>query len=87
MLFLPFTEQVIKRLQLKYGAKYQLNNVAISGTHTHGAPGGFNEYAMYDTPNLGFVKETFHALVSGIYDVSSIYQSKLHFGTLFLLDE
>lgn len=51
---------------------YQMDNVALSGTHTHATPGGFNEYTMYDIPNLGFVKETHRALVSGIFNVSFI---------------
>lgn len=49
-----------------------MDNVALSGTHTHAAPGGFNEYTMYDIPNLGFVKETHRALISGIFNVSFV---------------
>lgn len=63
-------KQVIRRLQLKFGNTYRLDNVAISGTHTHGSPGGFNEYTLYDAPTLGFVGETHRALISGIVDVS-----------------
>lgn len=49
-----------------------MDNVALSGTHTHAAPGGFNEYTMYDIPNLGFVKETHRALIDGIFIVSFV---------------
>lgn len=60
----------MKNLEKTYGSTYQMDNVALSGTHTHAAPGGFNEYTMYDIPNLGFVKETHRALIAGILDVS-----------------
>lgn len=60
----------MKHLEKTYGNTYHMDNVALSGTHTHAAPGGFNEYTMYDIPNLGFVKETHRALIAGILDVS-----------------
>lgn len=63
----------MKKLEKTYGNTYQMDNVALSGTHTHAAPGGFNEYTMYDIPNLGFVKETHRALISGICDVSVLF--------------
>lgn len=68
---------MVKNLEKTYGNTYQMDNVALSGTHTHAAPGGFNEYTMYDIPNLGFVKETHRALIAGILDVS--YCSSLLF--------
>jgi neutral ceramidase len=34
-------EEVVKRLQEKFGALYSSDNVLISGTHTHSAPGGY----------------------------------------------
>lgn len=70
-------------MKQKYGDLYEMSNVALSGTHTHGAPGGFNEYTMYDIPNLGFVKETHRALVSGIFNVSLINQNKAEYLALY----
>lgn len=65
----------MKQLEKTYGNTYQMDNVALSGTHTHAAPGGFNEYTMYDIPNLGFVKETHRALIAGILAVSYCFSS------------
>ncbi|XP_001658093.2 neutral ceramidase [Aedes aegypti] len=57
---------VIAVLQKKYGELYTMENVVISGSHTHGTPGGFLMYLLYDMTSLGFVSETFNALVRGI---------------------
>lgn len=60
----------MNKLQLKYGNLYNLDNVMISGTHTHGTPGGFMMHLLYDISTFGFVPETYRALVSGIFNVS-----------------
>lgn len=57
---------VLAVLQDKYGDLYSVGNVAISGSHTHSAPGGFLMYLLYDMTSLGFASETFNALVKGI---------------------
>ncbi|KFB39360.1 AGAP000973-PA-like protein [Anopheles sinensis] len=57
---------VLGVLQQKYGTLYTDANVVISGTHTHSTPGGFLMYLLYDLTSLGFVSETFGALVHGI---------------------
>lgn len=61
-----FYTQVLKNLEKKFGKMYTQQNVAISGTHTHSTPAGFLQYVLYDVTSLGFVKETFDALVDGI---------------------
>jgi neutral ceramidase len=43
-----------------------LENTSISGTHTHSAPGGFLQYALYQITSLGFSLETLDMLVEGI---------------------
>lgn len=35
-------------------------------THTHGGPAGYLQYLLYDVTGLGFVQQTFDALVDGI---------------------
>lgn len=45
---------------------YTMENVMISGTHTHSGPAGFLTYLLYDLTSLGFVASTKHALVRGI---------------------
>uniref|UniRef100_A0A182MZX1 Neutral ceramidase n=1 Tax=Anopheles dirus TaxID=7168 RepID=A0A182MZX1_9DIPT len=57
---------VLAVLQKKYGELYTHANVVISGSHTHSTPGGFLMYLLYDLTSLGFVPETFNALVHGI---------------------
>ncbi|CAG2240357.1 ASAH2 [Mytilus edulis] len=58
--------EIVKRLKSKYGNLYTERNLCISGTHTHSGPGGFHQYLLYDITSLGFVKESFDALVEGI---------------------
>ena len=61
------TFTVIDRLQAIYGPSlYSVDNVVLSGTHTHSGPAGYLQYLVYDITGLGFVKETFDALVGGI---------------------
>lgn len=48
---------------------YDFNNVVISGTHSHGTPGGFMMYLLYDLTTFGFVPESYRALALGIYKV------------------
>lgn len=68
---------VIKKLKERYGAMYTTENVIVSGTHTHSAPGGFLTHLLYDLSTLGFVSETFNAYVDGIYNVSLNYSFTL----------
>lgn len=46
-----------------------MDNVVISGTHTHSTPGGFMMSLLYDMTTFGFVGETYRALSDGIYNV------------------
>lgn len=64
--------QVVRKLQIKYGDIYSLDNVMISGTHTHGTPGGFMMHVLYDISTCGFVPETYGALVQGIFKVTKL---------------
>lgn len=45
---------------------YTVDNLSISGTHTHSGPAGFLQYVLFQATSLGFVKETFDAWVNGI---------------------
>ncbi|KAL3877147.1 hypothetical protein ACJMK2_034896 [Sinanodonta woodiana] len=65
--------EVVKLLKEKYGDLYNERNLCISGTHTHSGPGGFHQYILFDITSLGFVKESYEALVYGI--VESIRQA------------
>lgn len=43
-----------------------LENLVISGTHTHSAPGGFLQYALFQLTSLGYSHETMEAYVEGV---------------------
>lgn len=56
-------------VQALYGGLYCKDNVLLSGTHTHASPAGFLEYVLYSITSLGFVQQSFDALVDGITEV------------------
>lgn len=60
------TIKVLERLKARYGDLYTDKNVAISGIHTHAGPGGYLQYVVYIVTSLGFVRQSFDALVDGI---------------------
>ena len=58
--------EVIKRLKSQFQSLYDENNVLISGTHTHSAPGGFSSSQLYEYTTGGFDPHTFECIVSGM---------------------
>lgn len=58
-------------LQAMYGGLYSKDNVVLAGTHTHASPAGFLQYVLYSVTSLGFVRQSFDALVDGITEVGS----------------
>jgi len=59
--------QVIDALTAKFpDGRYGQDNVLLTGTHTHSAPGGFQQYVLYQVTSLGWVEETTSAQVAGI---------------------
>ena len=57
-------------MQERYGDLYTEDNVAISGTHTHSGPAGYLQYVLYQITSLGFVRQSWAALVDGAFQVS-----------------
>lgn len=45
---------------------YTEENVAISDIHTHAGPGGYLQYLVYSITSLGFVHQSFDAIVNAI---------------------
>uniref|UniRef100_A0A336ML87 Neutral ceramidase n=1 Tax=Culicoides sonorensis TaxID=179676 RepID=A0A336ML87_CULSO len=78
--------EVVKKLQSKFGNIYRMENIVLSGTHTHSAPGGFLTYLLYDLPSLGFVRETFNALINGICESISRAHSQMVQGKIFIAE-
>ena len=60
--------EVVKRLRLKFESLYGEDNLLISGTHTHSAPGGFSHSKLYEHVTGGFNPHTFECIVVGIVD-------------------
>lgn len=60
-------QNVVARLRARYGALYGDDNVLLSATHTHGGPGGYSHYALYNITTLGFSPQTFEIVTSGIF--------------------
>ncbi|KAM3963775.1 neutral ceramidase [Aphomia sociella] len=58
--------EVVNRLQEEYGDMYNIENVIITGTHTHSTPGGHLVDFLLDITIRGFSRETFNAYVDGI---------------------
>jgi hypothetical protein len=61
-----------------YGGLYTEKNVALSGTHTHAGPAGYLQYVVYDITSLGFIPQTFDALVDGVVLVRRDSVSKMN---------
>ncbi|XP_011067719.1 PREDICTED: neutral ceramidase isoform X2 [Acromyrmex echinatior] len=59
-------QEVLRKLKTQFGDMYTENNVMISSTHTHSAPGGFMLDMLFDLTTFGFIRESFDAVVNGI---------------------
>lgn len=46
--------------------EFDENNVMLSATHTHSAPGGYSHYMMYNLNSYGFVEDVFEYYVKNI---------------------
>ncbi|RZS15747.1 hypothetical protein BHM03_00047622 [Ensete ventricosum] len=68
----------------RYGNMYNEKNVAISGIHTHGGPGGYLQYVVYIITSLGFVRQSFDAIVDGIEQSIIEAHENLRPGSIFV---
>ncbi|KAL3518113.1 hypothetical protein ACH5RR_020702 [Cinchona calisaya] len=78
------TIKVLERLKARYGDLYTEKNVAISGIHTHAGPGGYLQYVVYIVTSLGFVRQSFDALVDGIEQSIVQAHENLRPGSIFV---
>src|ERR1043165_400198 len=53
MIFRAVQEAVLAKLKPRYGDLYTRENVLLSATHTHAAPGGFSHNLAYNLSILG----------------------------------
>ncbi|XP_016512699.2 neutral ceramidase 2-like [Nicotiana tabacum] len=78
------TIKVLERLKLRYGNLYSEENIAISGTHTHAGPGGYLQYVTYTVTSLGFVPQSFEAIVTAIEHSIVQAHDNLKPGSIFI---
>jgi neutral ceramidase len=59
--------RVVDALNAHYGEGiFTIDNICISGTHTHSGPAGFLQYLLFQITSWGFVPQTFDSWVEGI---------------------
>lgn len=68
----------------RYGNLYNEENVAISGIHTHAGPGGYLQYVVYSVTSLGFVQQSFDAIVTAIEQSIVQAHENLKPGSIFI---
>ena len=51
----------------------------LSATHTHSGPAGYMQYALFQATSLGFINQTFNALVDGIAKVSGFINTYMFY--------
>lgn len=73
---------VFEKLKALYEGLYTEQNVAISGIHTHSGPGGYLQFVLYDITSLGFVPQSYDALVYGILESIDRAHNSLKSGSL-----
>ncbi|KAG9040690.1 hypothetical protein FS842_002890 [Serendipita sp. 407] len=77
---------IVAKLSQLYPGVYTDNNVGLVGTHQHAGVGGYLENLLPQLTSLGFVRETFDAIVTGtvkaVQDAhNSLATGSLEFGT------
>jgi len=65
---------------------YHVDNVIISGTHTHSGPGGYSNYFLYNETIGGFDQMSFDHIVKGIVEAirkahKNLGEGKIYFNT------
>ncbi|KAE8715582.1 Neutral ceramidase [Hibiscus syriacus] len=78
------TIKVLERLKTRFGDLYTQENLAISGTHTHAGPAGYLQYVVYSVTSLGFINQTFGAIVTAIEQSIVQAHNNLKPGSIFL---
>ncbi|RYZ52094.1 MAG: hypothetical protein EOP07_20155, partial [Proteobacteria bacterium] len=69
MLFQSIKLKVSERVAMnpELSKFYSAKNILLSATHTHGGPGGYSGYFLYDATIKGFIKDHHEMIVDGIY--------------------
>ncbi|KAJ7124486.1 Neutral/alkaline nonlysosomal ceramidase [Mycena epipterygia] len=75
---------ILAGLAAKYGSLYVGQNVAISSTHQHSGVGGYLENLLPQITSLGFVPQTYDAIVQGVLLAVDRAHNSLATGSLSL---
>lgn len=75
---------VMERLDDLYGGLFNEDNVMLSATHSHSAPGGYHTFWMYQAVTLGFINVTFDRYVDGIVESIQLAYDDLQPATAFI---
>jgi neutral ceramidase len=68
--------ELLKRLSRIAPDVFREDNLLISGTHTHSAPGGYTDYLLYEETGGGFDPHSFECVVHGMVTaVANAYAS------------
>ncbi|HEU0072856.1 MAG TPA: neutral/alkaline non-lysosomal ceramidase N-terminal domain-containing protein [Dehalococcoidia bacterium] len=84
MIFQAAQQEVVRRLQRAFPGFYSDQNVLLSATHTHSGPGGFSHYTLYNLSTLGFDKQNFETIVSGIFESIARAHANLEPGRIYI---
>lgn len=77
--------KVVERLAERVGVGiFTIENICISGTHTHSGPAGVLQYVLFQVTSLGFVDETFDAWVDAITNAIVMAYENSQPGKLFV---
>ncbi len=75
---------ILERLQDKLPGRYAHANVILTGTHTHGAPGGYHHHLSTSVLGGDFFIQAFDALVDGVSESILAADADLKPGRIFL---
>ena len=73
---------IIDRVRAEVGEGYSIDNVLISATHTHAAPGGYWHYGATSPLGSAFHRQHYEAIVGGITDAIVQAHNDLAPGTI-----
>lgn len=57
---------IVERLEQVYPGVYNNANIALVGTHQHSGVAGFHNYLLPQITSLGFVRQSYDAIVNGV---------------------
>ncbi|KAJ7165659.1 Neutral/alkaline nonlysosomal ceramidase [Mycena crocata] len=75
---------ILAALAAKYGTLYTAQNFALSSTHQHSGVGGYLENLLPQITSLGFVPQTYNAIVQGVVLAVDRAHASLKVGSLSL---